>query len=815
MVNATALSSMIAAGILGSSGTFSVVDTNGFCVDLANSNSVDFNPIIVFPCHLGDEGANQEWVFTLVAAPNTFSISNAFATASDLAFPTTEATSIFQGAVARVDSGITWLVESDSTFGPSVFNSRCKLSAVVAMQPRPSRMVNSTSLSSIIAAGILGSSGIFSIKDTNGLCIDLAGGQPFDFDPIILFSCHLDNSPANQEWTFTLVSLPNIFSITSVGRPNSFMAFPTTQASSTFQGLVGRLNSSITWRLVADSTFGSTSYNLIETVDGLGGALTSFNSSPLTVQTFNGGGDATQAFTIAARSVLNCQGRREKAAILSHRCRAIEMADGFDVPFPWSYPAPASQLFVTFSSKLALQSQLNMVNATALSSMIAAGILGSSSTFSITDSNGLCIDLAGGNPFDFEPIILFTCHLDNEPLNQEWIFTLVSSPNVFSISNALQTASVMAFPTTETGSTFQGLVARLDSSITWTLEPDSTFGPSAFNSWTDNELTAFSIQVDTVDAATFFSTSTNRLSDPAVSVSAVILTNERQPQGPLTKVDRLFFRYMKDAETGEESLVDDFAAFVLGMFGYDEPDRVIHRHKELSFIMCGTQVDAKPDLCVMSDSEYLLLVQEGKRGTNRVDPEPQLIVEAIAAFYQNNLRRKTAGLPQVNAQTIPGITMVGVAPIFYRIPVTMELVKCVQAGGHPPQPTVVQRFIPPVPYQATYPEEGLVPLANRDVVMKCFETFKALVVSLFSFLRTPSDFSSRCKFSMEAAMLLKLSPLLPSTRCSPEVQQILDSYDLLVSEELVLMILKHNLERKFPFSWFKVSCVNCRLDVLL
>ena len=132
------------------------------------------------------------------------------------------------------------------------------------------------------------------------------------------------------------------------------------------------------------------------------------------------------------------------------------------------------------------------------------------------------------------------------------------------------------------------------------------------SSWTDNELTAFSIQVDTVDAATFFSTSTNRLSDPAVSVSAVILTNERQPQGPLTKVDRLFFRYMKDAETGEESLVDDFAAFVLGMFGYDEPDRVIHRHKELSFIMCGTQVDAKPDLCVMSDSEYLLLVQEDK-----------------------------------------------------------------------------------------------------------------------------------------------------------------------------------------------------------
>jgi len=33
---------------------------------------------------------------------------------------------------------------------------------------------------------------------------------------------------------------------------------------------------------------------------------------------------------------------------------------------------------------------------------------------------------------------------------------------------------------------------------------------------------------------------------------------------------------------------------------------------ELSFVMCGAVVDAKPDVCVMSESEYLLLVQEGK-----------------------------------------------------------------------------------------------------------------------------------------------------------------------------------------------------------
>ncbi|TDL13545.1 hypothetical protein BD410DRAFT_435547 [Rickenella mellea] len=243
------------------------------------------------------------------------------------------------------------------------------------------------------------------------------------------------------------------------------------------------------------------------------------------------------------------------------------------------------------------------------------------------------------------------------------------------------------------------------------------------SSWTDNELTAFDVQVNTVDAATFFNGA--QLSDP--TVSPVILANERRPEGPLVKCDRLFFQYLKDAERGEESLVNDFAAFILGMFEYDEPDRFIHRRKDLPFVMCGMDVDARPDVCVMSESEYLLLVQANKRGTNRRDPEPQLIAEAIAAFYQNNLHRKFTGRVQLNSQTISGIVMVGAMPIFYRIPITTELVQCVQAGMHPSQPTIVQRCVPPVPHPDVYGVKGLVPLANRVVVMQCFEAFKAFV----------------------------------------------------------------------------------------
>ena len=126
--------------------------------------------------------------------------------------------------------------------------------------------------------------------------------------------------------------------------------------------------------------------------------------------------------------------------------------------------------------------------------------------------------------------------------------------------------------------------------------------------WTDNELTGFNIQVDTVDAATFFNTAQL----PAPLVPPMILTNEKRPEGFITKPARLFFQYMKDAVTGEESLVNDFAAFLLSMFGYDEPDRVIHQRKEVSFVMCGTVVAAKPDVCVMMESQYLLFVQECK-----------------------------------------------------------------------------------------------------------------------------------------------------------------------------------------------------------
>ena len=72
-------------------------------------------------------------------------------------------------------------------------------------------------------------------------------------------------------------------------------------------------------------------------------------------------------------------------------------------------------------------------------------------------------------------------------------------------------------------------------------------------------------------------------------------------------------RFPPGAPTG--STVDDFAAFLLSLLGYDEPasdDRVVHRRLEIGFIMCGTRVNSKPDICVMDRQDFLLLVQQDR-----------------------------------------------------------------------------------------------------------------------------------------------------------------------------------------------------------
>jgi hypothetical protein len=126
------------------------------------------------------------------------------------------------------------------------------------------------------------------------------------------------------------------------------------------------------------------------------------------------------------------------------------------------------------------------------------------------------------------------------------------------------------------------------------------------NDWTENELVAFNIRIDDLDAATFF----NDADLPPPSVSPVILNNLKMPTGTFAKNDHQFFHYLRDAmgATGEEACVEDFAAFILRLLGYDDAECVIHQRKEIPFVMAGQRVDAKPDLCVMTYGDHIVLI---------------------------------------------------------------------------------------------------------------------------------------------------------------------------------------------------------------
>ncbi|THU75187.1 hypothetical protein K435DRAFT_707560, partial [Dendrothele bispora CBS 962.96] len=123
---------------------------------------------------------------------------------------------------------------------------------------------------------------------------------------------------------------------------------------------------------------------------------------------------------------------------------------------------------------------------------------------------------------------------------------------------------------------------------------------------------------------------------------------------------------METALGGEESAVDDFATFLLRTLNYEQDgDRVIRTRTELSMTMCGATVYAKPDISVVDrNTNSLLQVQEDKvsllRTSNRQNPEPQLVAEMLAAFYNINLTRGMQGKDLLNSKLIPGITMRGV-----------------------------------------------------------------------------------------------------------------------------------------------------------
>jgi len=104
------------------------------------------------------------------------------------------------------------------------------------------------------------------------------------------------------------------------------------------------------------------------------------------------------------------------------------------------------------------------------------------------------------------------------------------------------------------------------------------------------------------------------------------------------------------------------------------------------------------------------------------------IAEAIAAFTANNqTRQKTLNQLPLDSKIMPGITMKGTAPIFYKIKVTEALVTSVGGGVYPQAATTVYAHVPDIPRPSCCWSEGMKPLDNRQIILSCYEAFKQFV----------------------------------------------------------------------------------------
>ncbi|KAF8959318.1 hypothetical protein BDZ97DRAFT_1761508 [Flammula alnicola] len=195
-------------------------------------------------------------------------------------------------------------------------------------------------------------------------------------------------------------------------------------------------------------------------------------------------------------------------------------------------------------------------------------------------------------------------------------------------------------------------------------------------------------------AATFFGI----LSLPdalPVHISPTVLDNAQIPTGPLSRDEKLFFRYLREVEhasAADKSGVIDFVVYLLGLLGYDsdaEGDHTIFKYKGIAFEMAKNRVIAEADICMTDDRSLCFSYKLKQKTRLSADPVPGLFAVAIAVFSILNLSRSHTGLPPIRSKNIAGITIAGSPHV---LPHTRQHKPYypVATGSFPDQ-TVVQR----------------------------------------------------------------------------------------------------------------------------
>lgn len=187
------------------------------------------------------------------------------------------------------------------------------------------------------------------------------------------------------------------------------------------------------------------------------------------------------------------------------------------------------------------------------------------------------------------------------------------------------------------------------------------------NDWSANELLAYNITVQRQGAIDFF----GRELDPIDHLDpSLLLSADPSVAADLSKEIYRFLAHLNLASrpnAGQESAVGDLAKSILEVTGFDEFGTILRTRYDIPFTVCGDpHRAAQADMCLVHISSIILLVVQGDGpAVNSINPEPQVIVEAVATFQYNNRKRADLDLPPLDMMIIPCITMVGTRPFFY------------------------------------------------------------------------------------------------------------------------------------------------------
>ncbi|KAJ6520278.1 hypothetical protein C8R45DRAFT_55537 [Mycena sanguinolenta] len=246
--------------------------------------------------------------------------------------------------------------------------------------------------------------------------------------------------------------------------------------------------------------------------------------------------------------------------------------------------------------------------------------------------------------------------------------------------------------------------------------------------WMAVDLQAYRIRIEYHDAERFFRLPT--LPTPILRHPAILQVQDSSHNIADPDVYELL-RTMDFAMVpvdAQESAMNDFAVLLLRELGYCSVGRVFRTRINIPFLICAENKRASTDVCVLDGAEIVLLVQEDRRpAAGGGDPVAQLVAQAVAAFDTNNIMRQQAGLLPHSSKIIPGITMRGTSPVFFKIPVTDELASGVMSGLYPTTETVVEAHVPVIPRPLQRAVEGMCPLDNRLAILSCYEAFKQFV----------------------------------------------------------------------------------------